>query len=259
MGYSGRDLQSIVRALENSDFEWRTLRGVARETGIPLERVKEVITHNQGQFIRSSGPSAEGEDLYTTRRRYRGEVQTLEEMVAVSPSPPAHDASGPSGALGSRDQTVIASVEAPPRVFLAHGHNREWRAEVARFMERLSLEVIILDEQPSLGQTIIEKFEQYADVRYAVALLTADDRGGRQDEPYEAQRSRARQNVIFELGYFVARLGRRHVCALHQPGVEIPSDYQGVLYLPLDAGGAWQLRLVRELSGAGLPVNLQRL
>jgi predicted nucleotide-binding protein len=72
---------------------------------------------------------------------------------------------------------------------------------------KIELEAIILHEQPDQGLTIIEKFETYASqVGFAVVLLTPDDLGGPASAP--AQSARARQNVIFELGYFVGKLAR---------------------------------------------------
>ena len=124
-------------------------------------------------------------------------------------------------------------------------------------MERLGLDVIILDEQPNQGRTIIEKFEDHAgEVGFAVVVMTGDDRGGVRDASSETYQLRARQNVIFELGYFVARLRRGRVCALHEPRVEIPSDYQGVVYVPLDSSGTWKMLLGREMRAVGLPVDL---
>jgi Predicted nucleotide-binding protein containing TIR -like domain len=152
------------------------------------------------------------------------------------------------------------AVSAPQghRVFLVHGHAERWLQQVARFLEQLDQEVIVLREQPNRGRTIIEKFEQYSEVGFAVVLLTADDRGGPADEPYEKQGLRSRQNVILELGYFLGRLGRSRVCALYVEGVEIPSDYSGVLYLKLDSEGAWRLHLAKELKAAGLPVDMNK-
>jgi predicted nucleotide-binding protein len=141
-------------------------------------------------------------------------------------------------------------------VFVVHGHNEGVRESVARFLERLQLEPVVLHEQPNKGRTIIEKFTDYADVSYAVVLLTADDRGGTSAASFAEQRPRARQNVIIELGYFLGRLGRDRVCALYEDGVEIPSDYDGVIFVPL--AGDWQLRLARELNAAGLPVDMNR-
>ena len=88
--------------------------------------------------------------------------------------------------------------------------------------------------------------------------MTDDDRGGPRDEPYESQLTRARQNVVLELGYFVGQLGRSRVCAVHKAGVEIPSDYHGVIYITLDPGGAWKLQLAREMLHAGVTVDLYK-
>jgi predicted nucleotide-binding protein len=143
------------------------------------------------------------------------------------------------------------------KIFLVHGHDARILNEVARFLEKLRQEVIILHELPNQGRTVIEKFEDYADVGFAVVLLTPDDVGasGRIADREELG-SRARQNVIFELGYFIGRLGRKRVCALYIEGVEIPSDYDGVLYTKFDAGGAWRFELAKELKAAGMPVDI---
>lgn len=159
--------------------------------------------------------------------------------------------------LPSTPRPSLASKEA---VFLVHGRDDGLRQTVARFIEALGVEVIILDEQPSRGRTIIEKFEDHAaEACYAVVLMTADDRGGLKTDDPSAYKPRARQNVFFELGYFSARLGRERVCALHESGVEIPTDYEAVNYVPIDAGSAWRLLLGRELRDAGLPVDMNRI
>jgi predicted nucleotide-binding protein len=144
------------------------------------------------------------------------------------------------------------------RIFLVHGRDNQYLHETARFLEKLGPKVIILREKPNKGRTIIEKFEKYADVGYAVVLLTPDDRGGTAKTAYKNQKPRARQNVIFELGYFIARLGRDNVCALYRKGVELPSDYSGILYLELDEKGSWKLELARELTAADITVDMNK-
>lgn len=156
---------------------------------------------------------------------------------------------------------INARTEKPTKgkadtVFLVHGHEIGVKETVARYLERLNLKVVILHEQPNEGRTIIEKFVDYSDVGFAVVLLTADDQGGKINLPIEKQTPRARQNVILELGYFLGKLGRKRVCALYQEGVEIPSDYQGVLFLVLDDMGAWKLQLARELKAVGMQIDL---
>jgi len=142
------------------------------------------------------------------------------------------------------------------KIFLVHGHSEAALHETARYLEKLNQKVIVLREQPNQGRTIIEKFEDYADVGFAVILMTNDDRGGKYDVACDEQMPRARQNVIFEFGYFVGRLGRNRVCALYSEGVEIPSDYSGVLYVPIDEQGAWRMMLAKEMRAVGLPVDM---
>jgi predicted nucleotide-binding protein len=161
----------------------------------------------------------------------------------------------------------LKSVAATPRqtandskqVFLVHGRNEGAREKVARFVRRLlGAEPIILHEQPSQGRSLIEKLEQYGNVGFAIVLLTPDDEGrvAGSDEPIKL---RARQNVILELGYFIGLLGRTRVCALYGAGVEIPTDFLGVVYIPLDDGDGWHLRLAKELRAAGFDVDMNKL
>ncbi len=107
--------------------------------------------------------------------------------------------------------------------------------------------------------TIIEKFENYSNVGYAVVLLTPDDTCFLEGEGRETHSSRARQNVIFELGFFIGKLGRSRVCSLYRENVELPSDYSGVTYIPYDQSGAWKLIVARELKQIGYSVDLNLL
>lgn len=143
-------------------------------------------------------------------------------------------------------------------VFLVHGQDSGSQNIAARFIEKLDLKLIILHEQPNQGRTIIEKFQDYSDVAFAVVLLTPDDRGGLASIPYDSQNQRARQNVIFELGYFIGRLGRNRVCALYSEDVEIPSDYSGVLFIKFDKDGAWRLSLAKEIKAAGINIDMNK-
>lgn len=143
------------------------------------------------------------------------------------------------------------------RVFVVHGHDDGTKEAVARFLGKLDLEPVILHEQPNRGRTVIEKFEDYADVAFAVVLFTPDDIGHAAGKEADAK-PRARQNVVLELGFFMAALGRAHVCVLYKGGVEIPSDYSGVLYEELDGKGMWRFRLAAEIKAAGIEVDLNK-
>jgi predicted nucleotide-binding protein len=139
-------------------------------------------------------------------------------------------------------------------VFLVHGHDHGTKETIARFLEKLDLEPIILHEQPDQGRTIIEKFESHAaEARCAVVILTADDVGASKLSPTSLE-PRARQNVILELGYFVGALGRKHTFALVEKGVAIPSDLHGLIYIPIE-DSQWRLRLVKELKASGIEVD----
>ena len=142
------------------------------------------------------------------------------------------------------------------KVFIVHGHDDGARETVARFLERIGLEAIILHEQANQGRTVIEKVVAHSDVGFAVVLLTPDDEGcvrGGTPEP------RARQNVLLELGYFIGRLGREKVCALKRGILEIPSDFAGVVWETMDSNGGWKQALARELEAAGHSIDWNKV
>jgi predicted nucleotide-binding protein len=141
------------------------------------------------------------------------------------------------------------------RVFIVHGHDEAKKHELFRVLTDVTgTKPIILHEQPSGGRSIMEKLEAYAAAAgFAVALLTADDVGRHKNA--ETHNSRARQNVVFEAGYFAGRLGRNRVVLLHEADVELPSDLDGVVYVPLDSSGAWKMKLTHEMSSAGMYVD----
>jgi predicted nucleotide-binding protein len=139
------------------------------------------------------------------------------------------------------------------KAFVVHGHDNEMKEAVARFLERLGLAPIILHEQASAGATVIEKIEKNADVGFAVVLLSPDDVGARASDR-EKLNPRARQNVLLELGYFLGRLGRNRVVAILRGKLEVPSDLEGVVYIPFEGEG-WKLNIVRELKAIGYDVD----
>lgn len=142
------------------------------------------------------------------------------------------------------------------KIFIVHGHDDGARETVARFLERIGLEAVILHEQANQGRTIIEKVVANSDVGFAVVLLTPDDEGcvkGGTPEP------RARQNVLLELGYFIGRLGRDKVCALKRGTLEIPSDFAGVVWETMDSNGGWKQALARELEAAGHSIDWNKV
>ena len=138
------------------------------------------------------------------------------------------------------------------KIFIVHGHDQGPRDAVARFLERMGFEPITLHERPNKGRSIIAKFrEEAAEVGFAVVLMTPDDYGGKEGAPRQA---RARQNVVFELGFFYGAFGPERVAALIKGDVERPSDFEGVVYISLDEKD-WQKELARELKAAGFEID----
>lgn len=140
-------------------------------------------------------------------------------------------------------------------IFIVHGRDNELKETVARFIQNIGLEPIILHEQANSSNTVIEKLEKYSNVSFAIVLLTPDDLGCLVSEKDKLNK-RARQNVILELGYFIGKLGRSHVCALKKDEIELPSDYHGILYINFDSEGAWKTKLAQEIVESGIKIYL---
>lgn len=139
------------------------------------------------------------------------------------------------------------------KVFIVHGHDALLKTEVARFIEKLNLEPIILHEQASSGKTIIEKIEEYSNVGFGIVLYTACDIGGKKSDKPELK-SRARQNVVFEHGYLIGKIGRKNVCALVKGEIEKPNDISGVVYV--STGEEWRLSIAKELRNSGYEIDM---
>jgi predicted nucleotide-binding protein len=157
-------------------------------------------------------------------------------------------------------ESRASAVDSEGPIFVVHGRDEGKAQFVARVLERgTGRDVTILHERPNKGRTLIEKFEHHAErASFAVVVLTGDDEGGLAGSG-AAHRPRGRQNVIFELGFFFALLGRERVVVLTQPDDERPSDVDGLVYIDLDGPGAWKQALARELDAAGIAVKRERM
>lgn len=142
------------------------------------------------------------------------------------------------------------------KVFVVHGHDEALKQEVARIVEKQGLEAIILSEQANQGKTIIEKFEENAGVDAAICLFTGDDYGRAKGTEAEENKLRARQNVVFEAGYFMGKLGRKNVIIVADKNLELPSDMQGVVYT--DAGN-WKTEVLQGLDKIGYAIDFNKL
>lgn len=143
-------------------------------------------------------------------------------------------------------------------VFIVHGHDEAAKIKTARFIEKLGFKPIILHEQASASKTVIEKIETYSDVGFGIVLYTPCDIGAK-NEDNPKLKTRARQNVVFEHGFLIGKIGRGNVCALVKGEIETPNDISGVVYIKMDDEDAWHLKLAKELRNAGYDVNMNKL
>jgi predicted nucleotide-binding protein len=185
--------------------------------------------------------------------KYDGFLEALEETVRTHPNDILASLTGtkPGETAGKPDK----------RVYLVHGHDGPLKQAVVRTLEQLGLTPVVLREQPGQSGTIIEEVTEYSDVSCVIVMLSPDELGfSRKDGP-EAAKPRDRQGVIFELGYLVGKLGSQAVIALppREPAFELPTDYSGVVFIPLDADDGWRYSLVKALQAIGLNVDANQL
>ena len=186
------------------------------------------------------------EDKYTTdiTRRILKECKSL-----IQEATPKSEALAPSKPKAPMDKS---------KVFIVHGHDNAAKEAVARFVEKIGLEAIILHEQANSGNTIIEKIEANSNVGFAIVLYTPCDVGASKGEK-DQLKPRARQNVIFEHGYLIGKIGRKNVCHLSKSGVETPSDIEGLVYAPMDAGNGWKYTVAKEMKACGYDIDLNKI
>lgn len=168
-----------------------------------------------------------------------------------------------SGELGSSVEADANPTDDAnsTRIFIVHGQDHSRKHELARLLQNITGEQpVILHEQPNSGQVLIEKLENHgSSAGFAIVLLTADDIGRSKHLDTDDESARARQNVVFEMGFFFGLIGRERVAVLYEPTVELPSDINGLVYTELDDAGGWKPKLASELSGAGISVDWAKL
>ncbi|KGK03100.1 MULTISPECIES: TIR domain-containing protein [unclassified Pseudoalteromonas] len=243
-----------------------------------------VEPYEQGKAILINGKTVEPEDI--ERIRISRSERTVESYIPAIRAEKMNSSvaiiGGPSythTAVSRADDVTDEFIEGPPgykkdlvsktdatvekpldksKVFIVHGHDETAQSKAARFVEKLGLEAIILHEKASSGRTIIEKIVHYSDVGFAIVLYTPDDLGNVKSKPEELN-GRARQNVVFEHGYLIGKLGRENVAALVEASIELPNDISGVVYINIDEASAWHLQLAKEMKQSGYKIDMNDL
>ena len=151
-----------------------------------------------------------------------------------------------------------AGLKVTNNVFIVHGHDEQTRNAVELFVKNIDYNPIVLFKEPSKGQTIIEKIESNVEnACFSIVIYTPCDVGRARED--KELKPRARQNVVFEHGYMCSKLGREHVVALCEEGVECPGDMSGVIYIEYDKKGLWQLKIAQEMKAIGLEVDANKI
>jgi predicted nucleotide-binding protein len=193
------------------------------------------------------GRSNFGDDLLERDQDLKRDVRRLESIVERLPL-------WASEGIRPLPDERAAEATMGERVFVVHGRDDAPKFEVARFLEQVGIDALLLSEQPNSGRTLVEKLVHYSgQVGFAVVILTPDDIGALADQR-DSLTPRARQNVIFEMGYFIGLIGRGRVCALLTSDLQRPSDIDGVVYVEMS--GNWKIALAKELGAAGFVVDL---
>jgi predicted nucleotide-binding protein len=156
------------------------------------------------------------------------------------------------------ENDTIKTFNDPREIFIVHGQDDLAKLEIARFIETIGFKPIILHEQASSGKTIIEKIEEYTNVKFGIVLYTPCDIGAKNDKK-PLLKPRARQNVVFEHGFLIGKLGRSNVSAIVKESVEIPNDISGVVYTSMDTQGGWKISIARELKKSGYLVDMNKV
>jgi predicted nucleotide-binding protein len=235
------------RPLRDKYYTWNEYNEQLLRSRFSTEKLAKEY---RGIIIGFGGEGSTQQKLYDLARDFNRKIRTLESIrqrLGLFKSIATSDSQG-----GGSVASYIGD-----KIFIVHGHDGDTKLQVAEFVERITGErPVILHEQADSGRTIIEKFEEHADeAGFAIILLTADDEGKAKGAAH--LNPRARQNVVLEFGYFMAKLGRGRVVALHETGVELPSDVSGVLYKSLT--GNWHTELAREIKAAKIDVDYSRL
>jgi predicted nucleotide-binding protein len=245
-----------IELLRKQDGEWNFVRFKTSEryndwravTRLCIEKAFGKNHPNIEEFLSQDTVALIDEGRVSQLRILYRFIEELELEIATRPTEPA---------------TKEVTAPAPSKkIFIVHGHNGELKEATARLVQKLNLEPVILHEQVKQGRPIIENFSIHAKASgFAIVLLTADDVGSLGSvEQHAALQPRARQNVVFEMGFFFGLLGQGRVCAIYDVGVEMPSDLGGILYVPYDApSGRWRWDVAKEIQAAGYDIDLNKL
>lgn len=215
---------------------------------IPDNEYMDSYNHAGYTFMGQKGV-VQGNDVLTQQNLVKYKLEDLNSLFVKADLIKSEIIASPSSIENK-------SPKSKDEVFIVHGHDDIAKLETARFIELLGFKPIILHEKPNSGKTIIEKIEKYSDVGFGIVLYTPCDVGAVKSDSNNLNQ-RARQNVVFEHGYLIGRIGRENVSALVKGKIETPNDISGVVYISME--NDWKLELAKELRNSGYKVDMNKV
>lgn len=246
---SGNDLNAVQKAY----YKWNDFNTELLKRQFTTEQLSDEYSHWIGIGSILMHETSLGEKIGDLHKDIDDKVHRLDSIVERLELIPVSDQVKAATSSTSKPKRTIDRN----KVFIVHGHDNEAKLEVARFIEKIGFEPIILHEQASGSKTIIEKIETYSDVGFGVVIYTPCDLGAKSSDTANFN-GRARQNVVFEHGFLMGKLGRPNVCPLVKGSVETPNDISGIVYTSMDSTN-WQLELANELRTAGYAVDMNKV
>jgi len=124
------------------------------------------------------------------------------------------------------------------KIFFVHGRNDGVKTQVADFLLKTGIKPVNINKNIGKDQPLMEKMAKHSDVKASIVLFS----------------SAAGQNVIFEAGYFIGKLGMEHTVILLEEGVETPSELNGCAFYEIDQKGKWRLEIANKLKSMNFDI-----
>jgi predicted nucleotide-binding protein len=247
-------LESLSERLKQNRAEERIEKTLIKE---PVRRESSKEMKPRGIQLREEPPPDKPPLEKPLNKEVSKEFRSKEKLLEDEPSKEA------------LDQKKHLEVEPPSTVILdqnqlrrnyilfIYGRDPAGTESVLRFIEKVGLQAYSFQEQTNGSHSIMEKFGKFSNINFAILLITPEDLIPPEDK-LMGKKSWISQNVIFELGFLVGKLGLGRVCVLYHEGMEIPFDFSDIVCVPMDTRGRWRLLVAKEIKQVGIEVDLNK-
>jgi predicted nucleotide-binding protein len=183
----------------------------------------------------------------------KGAYVSTEEFIAVTPKD--------SAPIPQAQQATSTPNGPPKRIIVVSGTDETMKQTITLSLKKLGLAAVVMSEEPRQGKKIVERFADYADVGFAVVLLSPDVYVYPKGEEATKRQRIPNQDVTFMLGFLLGKLGKDKVLAFYKenPNFKMPIEFAGVKFTALDDRDSWKHALIRELTANGYTVDTERL